>query len=319
MAFDGERGLRVIADMIGRYAPRSQGGATLMQGPLAGFIWVTLATALFACLAAFAKAASQSGLHPFQIVFFRNLFAALIFMPLLFTRGPSLFDTGQLKLYGLRCCVMLMSMLLWFTAISKIPLGQVTAISFLNPIFGTLAAIVFLREVVRARRWTAMAVGFLGAMIILRPTSSELDIGHVTAVLSAVTGGMAAVFIKQLTARDDPNKIVFLTHIIMVPLSLVPALLVWSWPPMSVVPLLLGMGLCATLGHLTMVRAFAAMDASLVLTFEFTKLPFTALIAWLAFGEVVDAWTWIGATIIFASAVYIARREAALKSTRKPD
>jgi drug/metabolite transporter (DMT)-like permease len=314
MAFDGERGIRLIADLIGRYRHGEGREEMIGKGPVAGFVWVTAATAIFAGLATLAKAASQAGVHPFQVVFFRNLFAATIFMPLLLTRGAALFETGQLSLYGLRCSVMLASMLLWFTSLSLIPIGQLTAISYLNPIFGTLAAIVFLGEVVRARRWTAMAIGLVGAFIILRPTVTPLGTGHLCAVLAACTGGMAAVFIKQLTARDDPNKIVFLTHLIMVPLSLFPALVVWQWPPLSVLPLLVGMGVCATLGHLTLVRAFAAIDASLVLTFEFTKLPFAALLAYLAFGEVVDIWTWIGAFVIFGSAIYIARREASLKS-----
>ena len=93
------------------------------------------------------------------------------------------------------------------------------------------------------------------------------------------------------------------------PLSLVPALFVWTWPSVEVLPALLGMGVCAVLGHVSLVRGYAATDASLAMTFEFSRLPFVVAIAYLAFGETIDIWTWIGALVIFASAVYITRRE----------
>lgn len=291
---------------------------TRRNDPLAGVFWVTLSMALLAGLAAFSKAATQAGVHPFQVVFFRNLFAALVFSPLLLMRGPELFQSGQLKLYGWRCAVALASMLMWFSALPMMPIGELTAIGFLTPLFGTLAAVIFLGEVVRRRRWTALAVGFLGAMIILRPGFSGLGLGQLLALCATVSGAFSAVLVKQLTERDDPNKIVFLTHLLLVPMSLLPALMVWSWPPLTVVPLLLGMGLCATLGHVTLVRGFAATDASLVMTFEFSKLPFAVTVAYLAFGETIDIWTWIGAFVIFASAVYIARREAQLRHIEKP-
>ena len=98
--------------------------------------------------------------------------------------------------------------------------------------------------------------------------------------------------------------------------SLVPALFVWRWPTLQVLPALIGMGVCAVVGHVTVVRGYAVIPASLAMTFEFSKLPFAVGIAYLAFGETIDLWTWVGAVIIFASAVYITRREARLASAR---
>ncbi len=282
--------------------------------PVAGALWVTFSMLTLTGLLICAKMLATQGMHAFQIVFFRNLFAALVFSPLLYYRGAALFETGQLKTYGWRCVVGLISMLFWFYALSRVTVGEVTAITYLTPLFGTVGAIIFLGEKVRARRWTALAVGFIGALIILRPGFSEINFGHVAALLSSVSGGFSAILVKQLTARDDPNKIVFLTHVILVPLSLVPALFVWGWPPLSMVPLLVGMGAFATLGHVTLVKGYSMMDASLALTFEFAKLPFAALFAWIFFNETVDRWTWVGAFVIIASATYIARREAALRA-----
>ena len=105
-------------------------------------------------------------------------------------RGPSLLRSSQLPLYGVRVAVSLLSMQAWFYAISLIPIGEVTAISFLAPVFGTVGAIVLLGERVRLRRWTAIMVGFLGAMIILRPGMAPFGLGQACAIFSALSIGL---------------------------------------------------------------------------------------------------------------------------------
>jgi drug/metabolite transporter (DMT)-like permease len=252
--------------------------------PITGVIWITIAMALFGGLAVFSRMAMNAGLHPFAVVFLRNAFACLLLLPLLVYRGPSLLRSSNFGLYGVRVVVSLLSMQAWFYAISIITIGEVTAISFLAPLFGTLGAIFLLGEEVR-----------------------------LLAVLSAMFTGLTAVLVKQLTAHDDPDKIVFLTNMMLLPLSLVPALFVWTWPTAQVLPALIGMGVCAVLGHIALVRGYTVIDASLALTFEFSKLPFTVALAYLAFAETIDVWTWVGALVIFASAVYITRREAQLR------
>jgi drug/metabolite transporter (DMT)-like permease len=280
--------------------------------PVAGVIWITVSMALFAGLAVFSRLAMNAGLHPFEVVFLRTLFASVLLVPLLLFRGRSLLRAQNFALYWLRVAVSLLSMQAWFYAVFLIPIGEVTAISYLAPLFGTLGAVLFLGEVVRVRRWTALAVGFLGAMIILRPSGAALGVGQLCALASAVTAGLTAVLVKQLTARDDPDKIVFLTNVMLLPVSLLPALFVWRWPTADTLPALLGMGVCAVAGHVCVVRGYAVTDASLAMTFEFSKLPFAVAIAYLAFAETIDACTWVGAMVIFASAAYITRREARL-------
>lgn len=287
------------------------------SGPIAGIVWMTISMALFAGLAVFARAAMNAGMHPFQVVFLRNVLATLMLSPLLLWRGSSLVKSRQLPLYGLRVAVSLLSMLAWFYALSEISIGEVTAISFLAPVFGTLGAIFLLGEKVRLRRWTAIMVGFVGAMIILRPGMAPLGVGQACALFNAMSIGIVAIMIKQLTAGDDPDKIVFLTNLMLTPLSLVPALLVWTWPSLDAVIPVLGLGLTAVLGHVALVRGYAATDASLAMTFEFSRLPFAVAIAYLAFGETIDMWTWVGAAVIFAASVYIVRREAQLARLRR--
>ena len=279
----------------------------------AGVLWVTLAMALFAGLAASSRYCMSLGYHPLQVAFFRFLSALVLMLPLLFWRGFSLIKSNAPELYAIRATISLFSMTAWFWAIALIPLGELTAIGFLSPLFGTLAAVLLLGEKVRARRITALTIGFMGAMIMLRPGMSPLGIGQGLALFSAMTGGVMAVLLKQLAGRDDPDKIVFLTTLIMTPLSLMTAVFVWRWPSWELLLPITVVGLTGVLGHMCLARAFRAADASLVLTLEFSRLPFTVALGFLLFGELIDLWTWVGAAIIFASAVYIARREAQLR------
>src|SRR5262245_24116663 len=176
------------------------------SGPIAAIFWMTIAMALMGGLAAFARASANAGLHPLQVVFLRNLLACLLLLPLLAWRGLSLLQSSQLNLYGVRVLVSLFSMQAWFYALSLIPVREVTGVTFLAPVFGTVGASFFLGERVRLRRWTAIIVGFVGAMIILRPGMAPLGVGQACALFSAMSIGVAVIMVKQLTARDDPDK-----------------------------------------------------------------------------------------------------------------
>lgn len=291
--------------------------ARLVTGPFAGIVWVTLSMALFAVLAAAARKAIELGYHPLQVAFLRNLAALVLLMPLLAWRGADLVHSRAFGLYGVRVVISVVSMTAWFYALSLIPLGEITAIGFLSPLFGALGAILFLGEKVRARRWTALVVGFIGAMIILRPGMGTLGIGQACALVSAIAGGVIGVLLKRLVTADDPDKIVFLTTAMMTPLSLLPALLVWRSPGLDLLPVMTVVAVTGVLGHIALMRAYRAIDASLVMTFEFSRLPFVVAIGYFMFGETIDLWTWIGAAVIVASASYIAHREAKVRRQRR--
>lgn len=282
--------------------------------PVRAVIWITVAMALFAVLAAASRKAALMGMHPLQVVFLRNLSATLFMMPLLIWRGRALLRSNALHLYGVRVGISVFSMTAWFYALALIPVAEVTAIGFLAPLFGTLGAVLILREKIRFRRITALLVGFIGAMIILRPGAEPIGLGQACAIFNAISSGVMTVLLKQLSSEDDSAKIVFLTTIMMLPPTLVPALFVWQTPGWEYVPWILTIGLTAVVGHYCLMRGFASTDASLVMTFDFSRLPFAVLIGWWMFGEITDIWTWVGAAVIFASAVYITRREAKLRS-----
>jgi drug/metabolite transporter (DMT)-like permease len=282
--------------------------------PIRAVIWITVAMALFAVLAAASRKAALMGMHPLQVVFLRNLSATLFMMPLLVWRGRALLRSNALHLYGVRVGISVFSMTAWFYALALIPVAEVTAIGFLAPLFGTIGAVMFLGEKIRFRRITALLVGFIGAMIILRPGSEPIGLGQACAIFNAISSGVMTVLLKQLSSEDDSAKIVFLTTIMMLPPTLVPALFIWQTPGWEYLPVIGAIGLTAVVGHYCLMRGFASTDASLVMTFDFSRLPFAVMIGWWMFGEVTDIWTWVGAAVIFASAVYITRREARLRS-----
>ena len=263
-------------------------------------------------IAALGRFAAHAGMHPAQTVFLRLLFALILILPFAFRAHLTFGKTQQLKTHMLRSAVGICAMWLWFTSISIVPITDQTALSFLAPIFTTLGAMFFLKEIVRIRRWLAIFIGLFGAIVIVRPGFSELSAGHLSAVGSAMMMGMSMLLIKHLTAKDSPLMIVFFSHIFMTLLAFVPAMLVWSHFPPELYLYLTGFAPFAFFGHFALAKAYSLADASFVAALDYARLPFAALIGWLMFAEFSDIWTWIGASIIFASAFYIVRREVQL-------
>ena len=281
--------------------------------PLEGAMWMVASCIFLTGLSALGRYLSQAGVDPLQIVFCRLVFAWACMLPWMIHRGIGTVRTSQLKLYLVRAVVSMLAMTTWFYALSMIPVSEVTALSFLAPLFTTIGAALVLGEVVRLRRWTATVIGFCGALIIIRPGIVEMGIGNWFALASAVFMGTSALIIKTLTRGDDPWTVVFFSHLLMMPMALIPALFVWTWPSLEVWLFLLATGPVAVLGHIMLTKAFSLTDASIVAAVDFSKLPVAVLIGWIAFGELTDIWTWIGASVIFASSLYIVRREQAVQ------
>jgi drug/metabolite transporter (DMT)-like permease len=186
------------------------------------------------------------------------------------------------------------------------------AISYSTPIFITIGAVLVLREVVRARRWTAVALGFLGVMIIVRPGTEGFSGASLVALVAAIASAMVAISIKVLSRSEPADAIVLYTTLIWVPMSLLPALFVWVWP--SPAGWLWGAlaGLFGTAAHWFWTRALREGDASALTPISFLQLPVVAALAWWLFAETPDPFTFAGSAVIFLSTVYIARREAML-------
>ena len=276
-----------------------------------------VAAFLFAVMNAAIKLAAAEDLHPFQIAFFRNAFALSLMLPWLARMGLGALRTERLKVHFWRAGIGLIAMLCWFTAVVRMPMAEAVALNFTVPLFATAGAAIFLGETVRARRWTATIVGFLGVLIILRPGFVELTPVTSLPIIAACFMAITVLIVKSLSRTEEPMAVVLYMNLLLTPLSLIPALFVWQTPSLRALLLMAFVGACAVLAHIAFTRSFARADASAVLPFDYARLPFVAAIGFFLFGDVPDLWTWVGAAVIAASAVYIAHRESRVAQERQ--
>lgn len=274
-----------------------------------GAAWMIVSGLGFAAMISLVRFLSAE-MHPFQIAFFRNLFGLLFMMPWLMRVGIGALGTRRHGLYGLRALFGLAAMLCWFAALAMMPLAEATALSFTAPLFTALAAVIVLGERMGPQRLLAVAGGFVGMLIILRPGLMPVDLAAMLVIASSVFIACAMTTMKILARTEKPSAIVTWMVLYLTPMSLIPALFFWTWPTAALLPWLLALGASATLGQVGMTRAFAAADASVAVPFEYLRLPFVALIGWIAFSEPVDPWTWVGAAVMAGATIFMTLREA---------
>lgn len=247
-----------------------------------------------------------------EVAFFRNAFGLLALLPMLLRPGRAPLKTQQLPRYFVRSAIGLGSMLCAFWALGHLPLAQAVSLSYSTPLFVTIAAVLWLGETVRVRRWAAVVVGFIGVLVIVRPGTAGFSAGSLIAVAAALLSSLVAIQIKQLTRVDSADTVVLYTYVFWVPLSLVPAVFVWVWPSGLAWVWLMATGVMGTVGQLLWTRALRLGEVSALTPISFLQLPLVTLGGWLLFDESVDCWTLIGAGIILAANAYIAHREAVL-------
>ncbi|BBK44363.1 membrane protein [Allostella vacuolata] len=287
-----------------------------LSPPIQGAIWMLIAALVFSCLNTLIRwLTAEHGLHPFQAAFFRIFFGLLFMVPLMVRAGKAGLGRHN-PLYIRRAVVGVIGMLASFYGIAHLPLATSTALSFTAPMFTTVLAVFLLGEVVRLRRWSAIIMGFLGAVVILRPGWTPLDAGMIAALISAASSALNTIVIKQLARTEPANAIVTWMALYYTPFLLIPALFVWEWPAWDLWPWIVMMGVLGSLGHMAMTRAFTAADATVVMTFDYTRLPISAGLGLIFFSEWPDEYTVLGAVIIGCSGLYIAHREAKVSRIR---
>jgi drug/metabolite transporter (DMT)-like permease len=255
---------------------------------------------------------------PLQVVFFRNAFGLLAVLPWFLRQGLPVLRTKRLHLHIVRALFGITAMVLWFMTLSLMPLAEATALSFTAPIFTSVLAVLFLREVMHRHRWIAIAMGFLGALVIIRPGLAALNPVAALAVITALVWGSSTVLLKYMSRTETTSATVIYLPLFLTPISLLPALFVWQWPSPELWAFAILFGAVGTSGHYCLTRAVATADATSVIPFDYLRLPFVAVIAYLAFGEVADPWVWLGGALIAAGAIYNARSEARARAAPDP-
>ncbi|HHW4683043.1 MAG TPA: DMT family transporter, partial [Xylella sp.] len=180
------------------------------------------------------------------------------------------------------------------------------------PLFATILAVLWLHEVVRLRRCLAILAGFVGILVLLRPWSSTFSPALLVALTAAMVNAVVTIQIKQLSHLDPPDTVVFYTYAFWIPLSLLPALWQWHWPQGLEWTWLVATGIFGTIGQVLWTRALRLGDISALQPISFMQLPLVALLGWWLFGERLDRYTVLGASIIIAANAYITHRETLL-------
>mgnify|MGYP001026020785 FL=1 len=238
-------------------------------------------------------------IHPSVIAFFRHTIGVCLLVPIFVRPGSNPFRTANFSLQGLRAMLNVVAMLAYFMALTMEPLAKVVALTFTAPLIATVGAVLLLGEKVTRARYLALAIGFGGALIVLRPWAVELSTGSMLLILSSATWGAALVVIKVLARTDSPVTIALYASLLQIPVCLIAALFYWQWPTMYQ---LFVMALVAVFGSITQMsiaQAFREADATVVLPADFSKLVFAGLAGWFFFGELPAIWVWIGGTVVF--------------------
>jgi drug/metabolite transporter (DMT)-like permease len=278
---------------------------------LRGMVCVLVATFLLTVMNAMVRHVSAD-MHAFEITFFRNLFGLLVVVPWFLRYGFVVLRTRRPGLHALRGVLQATSMLSFFYALTVTPLVDVVALFFACPIFGAILAMIVLGERVGVRRWAAILLGFAGTFVVLRPGAGTVDVGAWLTVFSAFMWACTAMVIKVVSREDSSLTITTYMTLFLIPLTLAPALWVWTWPTLEQMLWLIAIGVIATIGHWLMAQAFKDADTHVVLPFDFLRLIWMTAIAYVWFAEVPSVFTWIGGAMIGASAAYIAYREHVL-------
>jgi len=251
-------------------------------------------------------------LPPVEVAFFRNLFGFMAIAPIFLRYGLQPLRTQRFKLHAVRGVLQAVSMMAFFTGVTMAPFAEATSISFSGPLFATVLAVFILRERIRLRRIMALLFGFAGVMIVLRPGFAEVGLGQALLLGSSLIWGFAMIVIKRLGVTESAMTMTAYMGIVMTPISFVPALFVWVTPNLEQLAWMFVIGVFGTIGHFCFASAFKRADSSALLPLDFLRLFWASALGFLMFNEVPDLWTWVGGGVIFASATYIAFREAQL-------
>ena len=292
------------------------GALDALSQPIRAAMLMLLAMISFATMGVFIRLAAE-GVPTLEVVFFRNFFALLILSPVLFRNGLGVLKTRRWGLYGLRAVLNITGMMAGFTALTLIPLAEATALSFTAPLFVTIGAVLVLGEVVRLRRIAALAVGFIGVLVVVGPQINAVSVGTLLALANAMLLAMTALVVKRLTATEPVEAIIIWMVVLSTPLSLVPALFVWQWPDVVTLACLVCLAAAGTFGHFCWTKACSLAEITQLQPIEFVRLPLTALAGYVIFFEEPAAAVWLGGAIIFLSTAYITRREAQIARARR--
>ena len=279
-----------------------------LPAPVRGAMWMLGQAASFSIMIAAVRSLSPN-YSVFEIAFFRAAIGLLFQLPWALRAGKEAFRADNHRILWLRSLLNFAGVVIWFLALSLLPMSDAVALQFTLPLFCVLGGVLFLGEKVGLHRWAATAVGFAGALVIIRPGFDGL--GPEALVALAAAALYAGVHLTtRAIANTHVGVMAFHMNLIALPLTLALAIPGWVTPSWNHMPWILALGIFGTTAHFFMGRAYRLAPASVIAPLDFSKLIFTALFGWFLFHEVSHGFIWLGGAIIICSTTYILRREA---------
>lgn len=272
-----------------------------------GIVMMLIASVSVVVMNVFIRLISDQ-VHILEIAFFRTVFGFLVLVPWLLGPGIRAFHTQKFGLHAVRAVLNVAAMYFYFFGLLLIPLAKVNALAFTSPLFASALAVLVLREQVTRARVIGLALGFAGALLVLRPGVVEVNSGALLILASCSVWACALMVIKVLARTESSLTIALYAALLQIPLSAVPAFLVWEWPTLYQFGILALIGALGGIAHLTLAQAFREADVTVVLPADFTKLIWASLAGFLVFAEVPDLWTWVGALVICGAVFYLAAK-----------
>jgi drug/metabolite transporter (DMT)-like permease len=282
-----------------------------LPGVLRGVLWAALSGLLFTVLNALMRklVIGPDHLHPIVVGFWRYGFGALAVTPVLLRLGRSAFRVSRPVNHVVRSLIHATGFAVWFVALPLIPIAETTALGFTTPLFITIGAALFLGEKVGIRRITAVAIGFVGTLVIIRPGFAELSLGSILMLATAPLFAASNLMAKAIASHDTITSIVGWQSAVITTCLFVPALYFWQWPSLEQFFWLALGGAMGTTAHLCLSQSYKVADITALQPIGFLQLVWATMLGFLMFGDHPDLWTWIGAAVIFISNTYISHRE----------
>lgn len=274
-----------------------------------GIFWAILTCFLVSVIISVVRHLSEH-FHVFQIVMMRNFFALVFLLPIVFKNIEKVVRTKHLKMHFMRGCVGLVGMMLWFYVITVIPLSEAVSITFIVPIITTSAAILFLKEKVHQKVWLSLLIGFVGVLIIVRPGFRDLQLVYLLALLTPFVWSISNIMIKKMVATEKPETITLYLSFVMFILSIPIAAPYLKPIPLTDLLWFALIGFLSNYSYIANAICYSKVDVSVVQPFDFTRLIFTAIIAYFAFNEKIDLMMLLGALVILFGSLLVVPRKS---------
>ncbi len=245
-----------------------------------------------------------------EVVFLRAVFTLLMTAPFVFRPGQMAWRTNNLSLQIVRGAIGVASMWTWYYALANMPLADAGVLSFTTPIFITIGAALYFRETVGVVRASAVVLGLLGAVVVLKPGFETISLAAIAAVGSSILWAMSLLIAKDLTRFDSPITISFYQPLMIAPIAGLATIPVWVMPSTEAWIALIGMGVVAAIGNYCYVQALKMTEASILMPADYVRLLWMVAWGFIFFSEIPGWSTWLGAALIVGSTLFVTWREA---------